>query len=110
MIKILIIEDDTKISKMLQTLLMKNNYDTECAFSGTEAILLFEKGYDHDVILLAIEENGPEHYSDDEVKNRDERKKEFCKKHNLKLLSIPRDCARDYQMIKSALLEMIDVR
>ena len=44
MIKILIIEDDIKISKMLQTLLMKNNYDTECAFSGTEAILL-EKGY-----------------------------------------------------------------
>ena len=45
MIKILIIEDDTKISKMLQTLLMKNNYDTEGAFSGTEAILLLEKGY-----------------------------------------------------------------
>lgn len=53
MIKILIIEDDTKISKMLQTLLMKNNYDTECAFSGTEAILLLEKK-SFDLILLDL--------------------------------------------------------
>lgn len=53
MIKILIIEDDSKISKMLQTLLMKNNYDTETAFSGTEAILLLEKN-SFDLILLDL--------------------------------------------------------
>ncbi|MCI5745871.1 MAG: AAA domain-containing protein [Erysipelotrichaceae bacterium] len=94
----------------ISSIFTSDNNDSSLFYKQRFDLVLFEKGYDHDVILLAIEENGPEHYSDDEVKNRDERKKEFCKKHNLKLLSIPRDCARDYQMIKSALLEMIDVR
>ena len=43
MIKILIVEDDPEISKMLQTLLTKHHYEVKCAFSGTEAILLLKK-------------------------------------------------------------------
>lgn len=53
MIRILIIEDDSNISKMLQTLLVKNKYDTECAFSGTEGLLLLEKK-SYDLILLDL--------------------------------------------------------
>lgn len=41
--KILIIEDDPQINKMIQRLLIKNNYETVSAFSGTEALLLLEK-------------------------------------------------------------------
>lgn len=53
MSKILIVEDDPKISKMLQTLLIKNNYEVESAFSGTEALLLLEKE-SFDLILLDL--------------------------------------------------------
>ncbi|MEG2985695.1 MAG: response regulator transcription factor [Peptostreptococcaceae bacterium] len=53
MIKILIVEDDPKISKMLQTLLTKNQYEVSSAFSGTEAILLL-KNESFDLILLDL--------------------------------------------------------
>lgn len=41
--KILIVEDDQEINKMVQTLLRKNQYETASAYSGTEALLLLEK-------------------------------------------------------------------
>lgn len=51
--KILIVEDDEEINKMLQTLLRKNQYEVESAFSGTEALLLLEmKSFD--LILLDL--------------------------------------------------------
>lgn len=51
--KILIVEDDPKINKMVQTLLRKNKYTTVAAFSGTEALLLLEKE-SFDLILLDL--------------------------------------------------------
>lgn len=51
--KILIVEDDPKINKMVQTLLRKNQYVVESAFSGTEALLLLEKE-SFDLILLDL--------------------------------------------------------
>lgn len=41
--KILIVEDDPQLNKMIQTLLRNNKYEVEVAFSGTEALLLLEK-------------------------------------------------------------------
>lgn len=41
--KILVIEDDPQLNKMMQTLLKKNKYEVSVAFSGTEALLLLEK-------------------------------------------------------------------
>lgn len=51
--KILIVEDDPKINKMVQTLLIKNKYTTAAAFSGTEALLLLEKE-SFDLVLLDL--------------------------------------------------------
>lgn len=51
--KILIIEDDPEINKMVQTLLRKNKYKVASAFSGTEALLLLEKE-SFDLILLDL--------------------------------------------------------
>lgn len=51
--KILIVEDDPKINKIIQTLLRKNQYIAVSAFSGTEALLLLEKEY-FDLILLDL--------------------------------------------------------
>lgn len=41
--KVLVVEDDSEINKILKILLMKNGYEVVSAFSGTEALLLLEK-------------------------------------------------------------------
>jgi DNA-binding response OmpR family regulator len=51
--KILVVEDDPKINKMVQTLLRKNQFEVVSAFSGTEALLLLEKE-SFDLILLDL--------------------------------------------------------
>lgn len=44
---ILIVEDDNDINNLLKELLLENNYNVDCAFSGTEALILIEnKRYD----------------------------------------------------------------
>lgn len=53
MIKILIVEDNPEINKMIKTLLIRNNYEVESAFSGTEAMLLL-KNESFDLILLDL--------------------------------------------------------
>lgn len=50
---ILIVEDDNNIHRMLVDLLQKNDYHTESAFSGTEALRLFES-HSFDLVLLDL--------------------------------------------------------
>lgn len=49
---ILIIEDDAEISDMLSILFRQNGYDTICAYSGTEGLLVHSK--EVDLILLDL--------------------------------------------------------
>ena len=51
--KVLIIEDDESIHNVIEELLKDNGYDTYNAYSGTEALLLLEKG-GYDLILLDL--------------------------------------------------------
>ena len=53
MIKILIVEDDLKISTMLKTLLTKNQYEVKSAFSATESIQLLQNE-PFDLVLLDL--------------------------------------------------------
>lgn len=51
--KILIVEDDVSIHNMIEELLKNENYVTDNAYSGTEALLLLEKEK-YDLILLDL--------------------------------------------------------
>lgn len=51
--RILIVEDDADINRLLKTILQKNGYVPEQAFSGTEARLLLGAGM-YDLILLDL--------------------------------------------------------
>lgn len=53
MAKILIVEDNPEINKMIKNLLIRNHYAVESAFSGTEAMLLL-KNESFDLILLDL--------------------------------------------------------
>ena len=50
---ILIVEDDNDINNMLRDLLSGEGYNVRCAFSGTEALLLYKTG-SFDLILLDL--------------------------------------------------------
>ena len=39
---VLVVEDDFQLNEMLKKVLLKEGYDVETAFSGTEALLLLE--------------------------------------------------------------------
>lgn len=51
--KILIVEDDVSIHNIIEELLKKEKYFTDNAYSGTEALLLLEKG-NYDLVLLDL--------------------------------------------------------
>ena len=51
--KIMIVEDDVNIGNMLQEALEMENYIITRAYSGTEALMLLEKGRP-DLILLDL--------------------------------------------------------
>ena len=69
--------------------------------------VVFEKGFKCDNILAIIELNGPEHSSREDVIQRDNYKKKLCEEHNIKLFSIPRECARDYYIVKDTLKDTL---
>lgn len=86
------------------------NIDSSLFYKQKFDLVVFEPTFDGERVLLAIELNGPEHNSDEYVIKRDKKKKEFCEKHNLEVLCIPRDCARDYLNIKESLVSLMSVR
>ena len=51
--KILLVEDNTQLSKALVTLLKRNSYLADSAYDGEEA-LRYIKEYQYDVIILDI--------------------------------------------------------
>jgi len=53
--KILIIEDDAHINKMLGELLSRNNYESVSAFSGTEALLLLSSNSRESFSLVLLD-------------------------------------------------------
>lgn len=53
MYKVLVIEDDTDINKLLCNILSKNKYDVRGAYSGSEALMCIEM-FDFDILLLDL--------------------------------------------------------
>lgn len=53
MTKLLIVEDDISIQKMIAELLQRHGFSVDCAYSGTEALLLLEREV-YDLILLDL--------------------------------------------------------
>lgn len=57
--------------------------------------------------LLVIEIMGNEHYTDKRSIQRDKLKKQICDKHNLKLISIPNEGVRQYNLIKKIIIDSL---
>ncbi|MDE6518509.1 MAG: DUF2726 domain-containing protein, partial [Acetatifactor sp.] len=55
--------------------------------------------------MLAIELDGKEHFEDETVRRRDEKKNRICKEHNLQIIRVENSYARRYNYIKEILLD-----
>lgn len=73
-------------------------------YSGRFDFVVYEKQGDQEIPVLAIELDGKEHFEDAVVKNRDRKKNEICRAHNLQLIRVENSYARRYNHIKEILI------
>ena len=85
------------------------NY-SDLFYSGRFDFVVYEVLEEHEIPVLAIELDGKEHFEDDIVKNRDYKKNEICKAHNLQIIRVENSYARRYNHIKEILLNYFSIR
>lgn len=59
--------------------------------------------------MLAIELDGKEHFENEIVKNRDKKKNEICREHDLQLIRVENSYARRYNYMKEILMNYFSV-
>lgn len=78
-------------------------------YSGRFDFVVYEKHGKSEIPVLAIELDGKEHFDNQVVKERDKKKNEICRAHNLELIRIENSYARRYNHIKEILIEYFSV-
>lgn len=79
-------------------------------YSGRFDFVVYERQGQADIPVLAIELDGKEHFEDEIVKNRDRKKNEICRAHNLQIIRVENSYARRYNHIKEILMNYFSVR
>ncbi|MBD5546706.1 MAG: AAA family ATPase [Lachnospiraceae bacterium] len=85
------------------------NY-SDLFYNGRFDFVVYEVLEKHEIPVLAIELDGKEHFENDIVKNRDCKKNEICKAHNLQIIRVENSYARRYNHIKEILLNYFSIR
>ncbi|MBQ3559211.1 MAG: DUF2726 domain-containing protein [Agathobacter sp.] len=100
------IKKEVAISQVFQDNISYN----DLFYSGRFDFVVYEKQGKQEFPILAIELDGKEHFSDEVVKNRDKKKNEICKAHNLQLIRVENSYARRYNHIKEILMNYFSIR
>lgn len=85
------------------------NY-SDLFYSGRFDFVVYETIDTQEVPVLAIELDGKEHFEDEVVKQRDRKKNEICRVHNLEIIRVENSYARRYNHIKEILIKYFEVR
>lgn len=72
--------------------------------------VVYEALGNEEIPVLAIELDGKEHFEDEVVKNRDQKKNDICRAHNLQIIRVENSYARRYNHIKEILLNYFSIR
>ncbi len=83
----------------------ENTNYSDLFYSGRFDFVVYQKEGSEELPILAIELDGKEHMEDAVVKERDRRKQEICRAHNLELIRIDNSYARRYYYIKEILID-----
>jgi hypothetical protein len=79
-------------------------------YTGRFDFVVYEKQGRMEVPILAIELDGKEHFEDEAVKNRDRKKNEICREHNLQLIRVENSYARRYNHIKEIIMSYFSLK
>ena len=85
------------------------NY-SDLFYSGRFDFVVYEALGNEEIPVLAIELDGKEHFEDEVVKNRDQKKNDICRAHNLQIIRVENSYARRYNHIKEILLNYFSIR
>ncbi len=84
------------------------NY-SDLFYSGRFDFVVYERQGQADIPVLAIELDGREHFEDEVVKNRDRKKNEICRAHNMQIIRVENSYARRYNHIKEILISYFSI-
>lgn len=101
-----IVQKEVPIAQVFQT----NDTHSDLFYSGRFDFVVYEYLSRQQIPVLAIELDGKEHYTDEVVKERDRKKNEICKAHNLHIIRVENSYARRYNHIKEILVGYFKVR
>ena len=83
---------------------MDNENYNDLFYKGRFDFVVYEKINKSEIPVLAIELDGKEHFDSEVVKNRDRKKNDICKEHDLQLIRVENSYARRYNHIKEILI------
>ena len=95
------IHKEVAISQVFQENLTHN----ALFYMGRFDFVVYEKQGRAEIPILAIELDGKEHYTKEAVIERDRKKNEICKAHNLQIIRVENSYARRYNYIKDILMD-----
>lgn len=101
-----VIQKEVAISQVFES---NVNY-SDLFYSGRFDFVVYERQGRQDMPILAIELDGKEHFEDEVVRQRDKKKNEICKAHNLQIIRVENSYARRYNHIKEILMNYFSVR
>ncbi len=79
-------------------------------YTGRFDFVVYERMGRQEIPVLAIELDGKEHFEDEVVKQRDRKKNEICRLHQLQLIRVENSYARRYNYIKEVLMSYFSVK
>lgn len=83
----------------------ENVTNSDLFYKGRFDFVVYQKSGRQEIPILAIELDGKEHFEDDVVKERDRKKNEICKAHDMQIIRVENSYARRYTHIKEILME-----
>lgn len=87
----------------------ENESHNDLFYNGRFDFVVYEKNGKQEIPVLAIELDGKEHYENEVVQERDQKKNALCKEHNLQLIRVENSYARRYHHIKEILLNFFSI-
>lgn len=100
------IHKEVAISQVFQD----NVSHSDLFYSGRFDFVVYERQGEKELPMLAIELDGKEHFDDEVVKERDRKKNEICRAHNLQIIRVENSYARRYNHIKDILTSYFSIK
>lgn len=83
----------------------QNLSNIDLFYKGRFDFVVYQKQDKSEIPILAIELDGKEHFEDEVVKERDRKKNDICRAHNMQIIRVENSYARRYTHIKGILMD-----